>query len=401
MKTLDAKIFTLLVGGYGLIAALRFADFLASGVALTLAAISIALYLKATRDRTRQMLVFAAIAAIAIAPTVLGIYLRQVSAPHLFVHDGVIQTEEAVKFLLAGKNPYAENYLDTPLAMWTFTEGNLTENPALYHSAYLPFLFLFSMPFYLLFQATVGWFDERVIYLTLFLAAVFLVRRLARTPGRQRALMLAISLNPLFVPFLIEGRNDVFVLFWLGLSLVSLHADRPYGSAIYFALACASKQTAWFLAPFYFLYSSRAHSFSKLARQFFLCAAVFIAIVLPFVLWDPNAFIDDLFRYTAGTTAHSYPIKSIGFGGLALALGWIPNNAAYFPFDLLQLAFGLPTFVLLLLYQRARNSASRMWIAYAAMTVVIAFFSRVFNDNHLGYVLSLFALGALSDRSEI
>jgi hypothetical protein len=88
-------------------------------------------------------------------------------------------------------------------------------------------------------------------------------------------------------------------------------------------------------------------------------------------------------------------------GGIALAFGWIRSNTEIFPFGLLQLAFGLPAFYFLCRFQIAGNSIKRLWLCYGAWTLVVAFFSRVFKDNHLGYILALFDLGFLSDASAI
>ncbi len=429
--TLDARVFVLLVGFYGIVVASRFGDPLASGAVLFLAATAIGAYARTRDARARQWLAFAAIAAIAIAPTVLAIYLRRVTAPYEFIHDGAIQTEEAVKFLLAGKNPYVEDYLNTPMAQWHWSESDLKFNPALYHLPYFPFLLVSLSPFYLSFQSITGWFDARLVYLLMFLAILVLVPRLTRDDSRQRALLLWLGLNPLFVPYLAEGRNDVFVLFWLIAGIALLRAHHPILSAIPFAFACATKQTAWFLVPFYFLASSAISpssssssssfisriSFSSLlsrisisslgsllsrssllSRQLAAFILTFFVLVAPFFLWNSDAFIDDLFRFNAGTTAYSYPIKSYGLGGILLALGIIKSGTAYFPFDLFQLAFALPALLVLLRYQLARNTLPRMWLAYASLALVVAFCSRIFNDNHLGFILSLYALGFLSDE---
>lgn len=345
------------------------------------------------------------IAIVAILPTLISIYLRHTTTPFQYVHDGAIQTEEAVKFLLAGKNPYVENYFGTPLERWIYVEEGVLVNPALYHLAYWPFLLLFSIPFYLLAQATLGWFDERMIYLPMFVLTLVLLTSLARKRELRLALLLIAGLGPLFVPFLIEGRNDVFVLFWLTLAVVLTRKGKLLWSVVALALACASKPTAWFVIPFYGLYwwalvkRSSASVYRHLAA-IALFAVVAGAAVLPFVVWNPSAFVDDVWNYTAGNTASAYPIKSWGFGGVALQTGWIANKTDLFPFSVLQLIFGLPTLLLLLGQQWTHNTDGRMWVSYGFLTLVIAFFSRVFNDNHMGYIILLFAIGALTNDVE-
>lgn len=54
-------------------------------------------------------------------------------------HGGVIQTEATVRYLLAGKNPYVEDYVATPMADWGFSR---------FAALTMPWFFVFSAPFY-------------------------------------------------------------------------------------------------------------------------------------------------------------------------------------------------------------------------------------------------------------
>ena len=106
-----------------------------------------------------------------------------------------------------------------------------------------------------------GWYDQRFVYLLLFALTLLLLPGLAR--GRQAKLLLVmlIGLNPIMGSDLIYGQNDSFVLAWIVLSLWLWFRWRRsaggrgwlWASAAVFGLACASKPTAWFLAPFYLL----------------------------------------------------------------------------------------------------------------------------------------------------
>lgn len=276
-----------------------------------------------------------------------------------------------------------------------------------YHFVYLPFTFIFAVPFLVLAQAVLGWFDLRLIFLPLFLVTLMLLPRFTAAPAKQRALVLLFALNPLFVPFLAEGRNDVFVLFWLVLSVALLQARHPIASAAVMACACATKQMAWFALPFYAIYFVKvygcigASDWATVIRRVFLPFTVFLILfailVFPFFLWDSNAFVEDVFRYPVGLSEYPYPIRSLGFGGFALALGWIPNDTATFPFERLQLLFGILVLIGLLRFLRDRISISRLWLCCGILTFVISFFSRVFNDNYLGYLLNLALIGAIAD----
>jgi hypothetical protein len=406
--SIDAWLFGLLVGGYTLALTARF-DRVSGIVVSVIALAAIVLYARAAQGRVRWILVWVAIAAIAIAPLVLAIYLRQITAPYQFIHDGALQTEAAIQFLYAGQNPYAEYYGATPLAQWWLPPPGDSVNPALYYFVYLPAIVIVSAPFFALAHATLGWFDERFVSLVLFAAMLWCLPRFAAASAKQRALVLCVGLNPLFVPFFAEGRNDIFVLAWLVFAVALLQAQREQWAVIALAVACAAKGTAWFILPFFAVYVLREEMrfrvpvhWGTLIRRagppLMIFALVFGALVLPFVLWNPAAFVEDIVFYPMGLTAHAYPIKSLGFGGLALAAGWIPNEYTVFPFGALQLVFGLPTLAGLMYLQIRRNTLAQMWVAYAGLGLVVGFFAHVFNDNHLGFFLSVFAIGVLTDH---
>jgi len=162
-----------------------------------------------------------------------------------------------------------------------------------------------------------------------------------------------------------------------------------------------------FALPFYALYLFETYvcpgvqEWAMLIRRAFMLLATFLvlfgALVFPFWLWNPNAFVDDVFRYPAGRSEHPYPTRSIGFGGIALALGWIPDDMAMFPFEWLQLLFGIPALLGLLWFLHKRISISRFWLCCGILTFVVSFFARVFNDNYLGYLLNLILLGVIAD----
>ena len=59
--------------------------------------------------RSKLALAALAISLVVILPTISGMVLRHASEPWSYVHDAAMQVEEAIRFLLQGRNPYAEN----------------------------------------------------------------------------------------------------------------------------------------------------------------------------------------------------------------------------------------------------------------------------------------------------
>ena len=82
------------------------------------------------RTRWKAWLLAVVILTAVVLPTAKLILLRNANGPASYTHDGgVIQTEATIRFLLEGKNPYTEDYVDTPMAEWGFSQYRA----ALYH----------------------------------------------------------------------------------------------------------------------------------------------------------------------------------------------------------------------------------------------------------------------------
>ena len=344
-------------------------------------------------------------------PSLKLILLRQGSGPASYSHDGgVIQTEATIDFLLQGRNPYVENYLSTPMAEWGINEFRT----ALYHYPYLPWTFLFSAPFWLLSKAAIGWYDQRFVYLLLFALTLLLLPGLAR--GRQAKLLLVmlIGLNPIMGSDLIYGQNDSFVLAWLVLSLWLWFRWQRVGgrgwlwaSAVVFGLACASKPTAWFLAPFYLLLVAGGDPADlwrkplawgvRAWRAAWPALAVTVLITAPYFIWNPGAMIDDVWRWSNGTSDTAYQIWGWGASNLILALGWVRSRFDYWPFWLPQVVISLPLLLALLGRQARENTAARAFWSYGLFLLVFFFVSRFLNENYLGYIVACLIIGALAE----
>lgn len=359
----------------------------------------------ARAQRMKLCVLGAIIATYVVGPMVRLIALRHASGkPWTWVHDNVIQMEEAVKFLLAGKNPYVENYLNTPLIHWD------PRNPALYHSVNLPLQFLVAVPFQWLATHTIGWFDLRMLYLAIFVACCPLVYRLGRDREGSLALVAIFALNPFFTSTLVEGRNDIVVMACLVATLYAWQRRRMTAAMIALGLMCASKHTAFVLLPFAVLAlalgdGGAAESWATLLRRrvpaalrrmwpAWMTIAIFF---LPFVVWSPSGFFGSVIAYPFGTAAHSYPIRGDGYGisDWIILLGWVHSDMDYFPFAWIELAVTLPTLVALAAWQRRRPSLGTMLIAYSLTLFAAQFTSRYFNQNHFGFILFVLALGAL------
>lgn len=354
-------------------------------------------------------------------PTVKLILLRDQSGPASYTHDGgVIQTESTIEYLLAGKNPYVEDYINTPMAEWGFSEFRT----ALYHYPYLPWTFVFSAPFYLMGQA-LGHYDQRWVYLVLMAVALLLAPRLA-TKGRAKlALVAVLALNPVMNLDLTFGQNDVFVFCWMLFSLVAWQGwrqrqqggERARGwllvSTLCYGLACASKPTAWFFAPFYALLLLADHtensalSWAAIAKASRTLIArgwpallAFVLLVGPYLLWNPAAFYDDVWRWSNGQGETGYQIWGWGASNFVLALGWVTDRFDQWPFLVLEALLALPMLIWFLWRQWRGNILSMACWHYGVFLLAFFYGSRFLNENYLGFILAFLAVGIFSGMEQ-
>jgi hypothetical protein len=353
-----------------------------------------------------------------LLPTVKLILLREQSGPASYTHDGgVIQTEATIDFLLAGKNPYVEDYVETPMAEWGFSEFRT----ALYHYPYLPWTFIFSAPFRLV-GAALGHYDQRWLYLALMLVALALAPHLATTRRAKLGLVASLALNPVMNLDITFGQNDVFVFCWMLFSLVAWERWRRHQQAgvdakgwlllstLCYGLACASKPTAWFFAPFYALLLVVDHtkgmpiSWAKVASagrsvltRGWPAFAVFLLLVMPYVLWDAAAFYDDVWRWSNGQGETGYQIWGWGASNFVLALGWVSSRFEQWPFLILEIALALPLLLWFIRRQWHANSVSMACWHYAIFLFAFFYGSRFLNENYLGFILAFLAVGLLSE----
>ncbi len=293
-------------------------------------------------------------------------------------------------FLLQGKNPYVEDYTATPMAEW-----GTDLKTALYHFPYLPWTFLSAIPFQLAEQALFGWYDQRFLYLLLFLLMLWLAPKLCADRTDRLCLTMILGLNPIMANDVIFGQNDSFVLFWLVLFAYGLVRKRWTLAGVALGLAVASKSTAWFIAPFFLAYLWRESGRLGIALRRLAPAIVVAAVlVLPFAAWNLNAMVDDIWRWSAGTIPTAYQIRGWGLSNAVLALGGVGSRLDYFPFWIPELVVGLPVLAGLLWRQvKHDNTPAAMFWGYGVFTFAFLYVSRFLNENYLGFLIAVLALG--------
>jgi len=330
------------------------------------------------------------IAVFVIVPTVASIVLRETGKPYTYIHDGALMIEEAARKLLAGHNPYAADYLDTPLYYWP-----MVNNPALYHLTYFPSLFLVTVPFVWTFDHLGLFWDQRYLYVPAFAATLAIAPLLVKRTDHRIALVALVGLNPQLFPFVIEGRNDFFVLFFLLGGVALLQREHRSWGSLAIAAAAAAKLHALFLLPFvaiYLIATRKPKTVGEALRALVptIPAVTLLAVTFgPFLVNDWNAFYDDVVRYNAGGAAWTYPISGMGFSALLLWLGVIQYRQADFPFAAIEIAAATPIAAYVLYQLWRAPTIARLLGGYAVTLLAFLFFGRYFQGNYLGYIVAV------------
>ena len=346
---------------------------------------------RAFTARARVAHLVTIVAVFVIAPTIASIVLRETGKPYTYIHDGALMIEEAARKLLNGMNPYAADYLDTPMFFWP-----MINNPALYHLTYFPFMFLVSTPFVWAFDHLGIFWDQRYLYLPAYVATLAIVPLVVQGTAQRLAVTTTVALNPQLFPFVVEGRNDFFVLLFIFAGVVLLTRERRAAGSLAFAAAGAAKLHALILLPFVAVYLVATRK-PRTVREALAAltptwpAAIFLlATFLPFLVNDFGAFYDDVVRYNAGGAAWTYPISGMGFSALLLSLGVIPYRQADFPFALIEIAVAAPIAAWWLVRLWQRPTIATLLAGYALTLLAFLFFGRYFQGNYLGFIAAVF-----------
>ena len=342
-------------------------------------------------SRQRALHLASIVAVFVVVPTLASIVLRETGKPYTYIHDGALMIEWAARKFLLGQNPYVADYLDTPLYYWP-----MVNNPALYHLTYFPSLFLVTTPFVWLFDRVGPFWDQRYLYLPAYIATLAVVPFIARRVDNRLALVALVALNPQLFPFVIEGRNDFFVLLFLFAGILLLQRERRSLGSLAIAIAAAAKLHAVLIMPFVavWLVATRrprtlGEAWDVLWRPLWPATLLLTVTFLPFLINDFAAFYDDVVRYNAGGAAWTYPISGMGFSALLLALGVIEFRQADFPFAAIEIAVATPIALWWMWKLWRTPTLATLLTGYALTLLAFLFFGRYFQGNYLGYILAV------------
>jgi hypothetical protein len=284
----------LVAGGTALFASIplyREAGRIAAGPYAAGAGIALFLAIRRSGWRWRMALAGLVLAGALLLPLSLEVTWRSHTAPGLHAQSEAIVTEEAAKALVHGHDPYATSYLHGPLAARPL--GTKT------HFPYLPAMLVFGLP--RAFAGSRAWTDARVGFAFATLAVLALVAwRWRQPPERTIRLIQVMAIIPIAGLLMVAGGDDLPVVALMVLSLVLASNGRPGWSGAVAGLAAATKQTAWVLIPFLIAGLLINEGRRAAVRAGAALLAVSLVVIVPFVVWNPGAFVEDVIRFPLG-----------------------------------------------------------------------------------------------------
>ena len=279
----------------------------------------------------RQALRLACFAAmlvlLGVLPAVRYVQLTDRGVATLGHDGGVHVSDEAVRVLLEDRrDPYQASYAAV-LADWRIdVQGRPATNPLVRHYPYWPgslgLLAAVEGPL----RAVGGDPDPRVCYLLAWcLLGGWLSWWSLRSHGHL-GLALAVYLNPLLLPYMWQGVNDVLLVVGIAVAAVALSRGRTVLAGLALGLAVSVKLLVAPMVLLFGVFVAAEVRRGRLGRGRAWRAAAATAApgalaALPFLAWHPGDFLEDVVGYHLGLVADAYPIAGHGLPGLLLRAG--------------------------------------------------------------------------------
>lgn len=224
------------------------------------------------------------------------------------VSDGTVQIESAATALLHGQNPYTIDYENTAHG-WRFDPFKTnSDDPARTHLAYPPGSVVLMVPVILVSEVMGVPPDGRLLSVLALIALwVWLTFRQKDQAARARITILTLG-NPLLYLLAVAGFNDVTMVALLVGAAIFGRQGRWVWSAIFLALAVATKQTSWVFLPlwmWWFWWSAHRQLLRPWIPPLVLAGSL-VLLFLPFVWPNPQAFLTDVVIYPAGALPATY-----------------------------------------------------------------------------------------------
>jgi hypothetical protein len=320
-------------------------------------------------------------------------------------NDAIALNECAARLVLQGRDPYTD--LDvfacyetlgigpdrtTPLRRGAFADvavyptddqldrvwdqranGVGANEEFVWRPSYPALSFLALLPF-----AAFGW-DTNYLYVACLLGAMTLI--VARSPRTLRPFVLTALFGAAsLAAFTVGGSSDL--LYALPLVVAWMYRDRKW-AAVPLGIALATKQIAWFFAPFWMIAVVTERGWRAAGRDLAIAGGIFAVTNLPFIVHDPQAWIAGI------VTPAVEPMFARGAGFIFLFTNGGLPLLPVFVYSALEAIAGI---ICLVIAWRTRRTSPELG---AVLAIVPLFFAWRSLFSYF-FLLPLFALAAIA-----
>jgi hypothetical protein len=341
------------------------------------------------RNTARVIAFFIVLFGATVVPLALEVVWRSEGHPALHVQPEVVVVEQAGARAADGDDPYRVIDRNGHVIIHQASE------PAyeLYYP-YLPGMVVFGLSSEAKGEPRLT--DARLQFLafTAVVGLVALIRLRPRTDARVRALQVLTVLPTAALP-LATGGDDMPVVALMLAGLVALQRRRPVLAGLALGAASSLKFTAWPLVVLALFAARDRYRRGAMGRYVLGVVAVCGPVVLPFAVWNPSAFVDNVVRFPLGLAGVSSPAASALPGHILVSL--FPGaHRAY------VLIVGLVGVVVLLWYLSRRPPSNAGEVASVTgwvmtIAILLAPATRV---GYLLYPINLFVWAWMLRRSD-
>jgi len=248
-----------------------------------------------------------------LLPLALEVTWRSEGNPSQHVQPEVVVIEQAGHRAAHGQDPYHAEVKGHRVV--SVVKGQPT-----YESffPYLPLMTVFGLP-----SSTHGPIrltDARIFFSVVTLLVVSVALVLCRGPSgpKVRALQVLTVLPTAALP-LATGGDDMPIVAFLLLALVLAQRRQPFSSGLVLGVVCAMKFTAWPLAALA-LFAARDKEGKRQPWRMALGMLVVIGpVVVPFLVRNPEAFVQNVIQFPLGLSGVASPAASPMPGHLLVA----------------------------------------------------------------------------------
>jgi hypothetical protein len=315
------------------------------------------------------------------------------------IDGGVLVSDEAVEVLLDGRDPYQASYAET-LARWRIdVEGQPADNPLIHHYPYWPgslaLLAAVEAPLRALGRDP----DPRVLYLLVYCALGLWLGRWSLRERGHLGVALAVCLNPLLLPYLWQGVNDVLLVAGMAVAAVALTSRRVVLAGLALGAALSVKLLIAPMVVLFVVWLAAEARRGRLDRGRAWRAAAAtrapaVVTAVPFLLWHPGGLLTDTVAYHLGLVRDAYPIAGHGLPAQLLRAGVLTD-----PFGPSPLwATALPAAVVLIAgawWVWSRPGLRPLLAVSGLVLLGVLFFHRSFMFYYVDIPATALALAAL------